>query len=130
MARYYNTTRGVVTVSLRTGESAAVAPKQELVVTVAQDKSASLTAMVRKGYLVLRPERVVVVSTPVPPVVPPVQVAVAVPVEDADPTQIEAPSLKWTKAQLLAYAERFGLTFESNQLTKAEILDMIEAAKA
>lgn len=128
MVGYFNKTRSVITVSLKNGESAVIAPKKMLTVTSEQDGSASLHAMVRRKLLarvtlqsVSIPVKSESVSTPTPsvPVEPP-------PVEPLTPEkQEETPNKQWTKAKLRAYAESMGLDVPFGW-TKVEILEAIE----
>jgi len=120
MAGYFNKTRGLVTVSLRNGESAIVGPKQTMIVSPEQDGSASLHAMVRRGLLV----RLKTPSTPVAKTAPkPVPSSVpTTPVES-----VKAPSLEWKKSTLVEHAEALGLEVPASW-TKVEILEAIEEA--
>ena len=114
MPKYYNRTRGPLPVTLRTGESAMVPPKSELVVTPEQDRSASILSRVRKKLLVpLKDE-----PTPQPEPEP-------VPEPEPTPEPVEVPSMDWTKAQLTEHAEAMGLEVPSTW-TKVEILNAIE----
>lgn len=121
MASYFNKTRGLVTVSLRTGESAAVGPKKTLVVTPAQDRSASILSRVRKGLLIPLKDRTpksVLDSEPEP-----------TPVPEPAPAEklVEVPSFEWTKSKLLDHTVAMGLDVPSSW-TKVEILEAIEEA--
>lgn len=122
MARYFNKTRGPLTVSLRTGEPALVGPKKYLVVTPEQDRSPSILSRVRKGLLVPVKEKApkpvpagatkADAPTPEPP-----------PIEEVE----EVPSKGWTKGRLTEHAESMGLEVPSSW-TKVEILEAIEEA--
>ena len=139
MARYFNRTRGPVAVALKTGESTIVRPKGTLIVTPEQDGSASLHAKVRKKILVRLEEKP---ASPVPLVVespqaeaPPgieEELDVREPEEEApeddefeDDGIEDAPSMQWTKAQLIDYALSLDLDVSSSS-TKVEILRAIE----
>lgn len=84
MAKYYNTTRGPIAVSLSSGKQLSIPPKTWTDIDSADEGSAMLVPMVRKGFLVrsaidaAKPEAAVAVAaepTPAPAeekVVPPV----------------------------------------------------------
>lgn len=140
MAGYFNKTRGPITVSLKTGESAMVPPKGTLDVTIEQDGSASLHAMVRRGLLVRlkTPPQTVVPSVVVPsvPPTPPTPSASSKPSTLVTPstsapvvpvTLPELPSKQWSKSRLIEHAEAMGLEIETDS-TKVEILRVIEEA--
>jgi len=126
MTRYFNRTRGPATVSLKTGESALVAPKAILEVTPAQDGSASIHAMVRRNILVKLKEPVLKESKVVEPEPPEVIEEVQ---EEAEETNVkkEVPSLQWTKIKMIAHAESLGLELPSSY-TKIDILQAIKEA--
>jgi len=124
MARYFNRTRGPVTVSLRNGESAIVAPKQVLTVTPEQDRSASILSRVRKNLLVRLPDKPAAVPAPTP-AVPEVQVPVK---PQSQPVPVESPTMEWKKARLVEYAQAKGLEISSSW-TKVEILEAIEGSE-
>lgn len=119
MAGYFNKTRGPITVSLKTGESAMVPPKEVLTVTSGQDGSASLHAMVRRGLLVRLKTSSQAEPTPAPTVVTPEPLIPEVP--------RESPSKQWTKTRLIEHATSKGLAVDSGW-TKVEILEAIEEA--
>jgi hypothetical protein len=124
MAGYFNKTRGPIAVTLKTGESASIGPKKTLVVTAAQDGSSQLHAMVRRGYLVRLPDA----SPPAPaPVSAPAEPEAPEVEEGGAEEEEESPSMRWTKAELLEYAESVDLEVEAGW-TKAEILEAIEEA--
>lgn len=145
MAKYFNRTRGPLAVALKTGESTIVPPKGTLIVTPAQDGSASLHAKVRKRLLVRLEEKPVKVSPMPVPVVEepeePEEQEVASSEEGPDEGEDdgddedgfeddgleEAPSMQWTKARLIEFAESLDLDVPSNS-TKVEILRAIEEA--
>ena len=68
MASYYNKTSAPITVSLKNGDSAMIPPRKKLSVTVDQDGSPSLHAMVRRGFLVklATPKRMMMKAQSVP----------------------------------------------------------------
>lgn len=136
--RYFNRTRGPVAVMLKTGESTIVRPKGTLVVTPEQDGSASLHAKVRKKIFVRLEDKPVAAPVPVPPSeeVPPVveeELAEEPEEEGSEDDEFEdddlegVPSMQWTKAQLIEYANSLDLDVSSNS-TKVEILQAIEEA--
>lgn len=124
MASYFNKTRGIVTVSLRTGEPAMVGPKKVLVVTPEQDRSPSLLSRVRKGLLARMPDKPAPASTGA---ASQTQEQIEAPFAPEVPPEEEAPSLKWTKRRLAEYAEDQGLELLAG-CTKVEILEAIEGA--
>jgi hypothetical protein len=129
MARYYNRTRGLVNVTLRTGESAVVAGKQYLTVTPDQDRSASILSRVAKKLLV-PVEDAPSAPEPAPEPEPePEPECTCGPGDGCDICggQPEAPSMQWTKTRLLAHADDLGLEVPSS-CTKVEILGAIEDA--
>jgi len=121
MASYFNKTRGPVTVSLRTGESALVGPKKVLTVTPEQDRSASLLSRVRKGLLIpLKDKAPKAAPEPAPEPAPAPE-----PVPAEEPAEV--PSMEWTKSRLTEHAESQGLEVPSSW-TKVEILEAITEA--
>lgn len=124
MASYFNKTRGLVNVSLRTGESAVVGPKKTLHVTPEQDRSASLLSRVRKGMLIpLKSKESKIVPDPAPELVP-----APVPSPPLPDESEEVPSMRWTKNRLIEYAGLLDLDVPSSS-TKVEILKAIEEAE-
>lgn len=117
MARYYNKTTGLITVTLKDGAAAVVPPKQFLPVPREQDGSSSLRKAVSKGFL-LRMEDPK--PAPAPVEAPPPAEPVSAP-EEEDP-----PSMDWRKDELVAYAE--GRSLDVSGMTKAQILEAIEGA--
>lgn len=134
MTRYFNRTRGPATVSLKTGESALVAPKAILEVTPAQDGSASIHAMVRRNILVKLKDPVPKVEKE-PKVVKPeppkeIEEVEEVEVQEVEVTEEasakkEVPSLQWTKTKMIAHAESLGVELPSSW-TKVDILKAIK----
>jgi len=122
MARYYNKTSGLITVTLKDGSATVVPSKQWLPVAPEQDGSSDLQRKVAKGFLVRRedPQSAPVLNispaTPAPALVP-----------DSGPEEVEdLPSMDWRKGDLVAYAEGTGLSVSG--MTKAEILEALEGA--
>lgn len=122
MARYFNRTRGLVNVTLRTGAPAVVAPKDYLTVTPEEDRSASILSRVKKKLLVSVEDEPTTDPAPEPE---PVTSPIASEPEPVEP--VEVPSMDWTKAQLIEAAEAAGLEVPSSW-TKVEILGAIEEA--
>jgi hypothetical protein len=144
---YFNKARSPVTVTLRTGEASLVRPKGRLVVTVEQDGSPSLFAMVRKG--VLQREKVVASGVPAAPsqvslsVSPIASIApdlslklfsvverLEVPPNREDVSReepSEKPSAEWSKSKLAAFARDAGIVVEA-RWSKAALLRAIEEA--
>lgn len=128
MAGYFNKTRGPITVSLKTGEPAMVPPKGTLNVTEAQDGSASLHAMVRRGLLVRLKTPSQADTNTTQPVAPSEPVTLsAPPALAASPEPPELPSKQWSKVRLIEHAAAMGLEIETSW-TKVEILEAIEEA--
>lgn len=97
MAKFYNTTRGPIAVSLSSGNQLSIPPKTWIEIDPADEGSAMLVPMVRKGFLVRSSvDAVKPGPTPEPapapapvvaaPVLPPV-----LPVLDEKPLQDEKP---------------------------------------
>ena len=125
MARYYNKTSGLLTVTLKNGSAAVVPSKQWLPVESKLDGSSDLQKKVRKGLLVRRedPE-----STPAPAPTP-APAADTAPASDFDTgseVEEDPPDRDWRKTDLMAYAEDKGL--DVSGMTKAQILEVIEGA--
>jgi hypothetical protein len=128
MGSYFNPTRGLINVTLRTGEPAVVVPKGTLKVTPERDRSPSILSRVRKGLLVKLvdpPEKTVVEADSVerkPAGKAPVREEAA---KVEKPTEL--PTMKWTKPRLLAYAVENDVEV-SSAMTKLDILNAIKAA--
>ena len=130
MASYFNKTRGIVTVSLRNGESAVIGPKKTFTPTPEQDRSASLLSRVRKGLLIELKSKPLKPSKPSKPAPEPEKEPVVEPPPFADEPEDGPegePSMRWTKGQLTDHAELLGLDVSSSW-TKVEILEAIEEA--
>jgi len=126
MAGYYNRLRSPVNVTLKTGVPAFIPPKKTLVVSSEEDGSASLHAMVRRGYLV----RVAAEAAPVVPVEvlqPLLSSPPSVEAEVEPEEEEEKPSIKWTKSRLKEHAAELGVEYPAGA-TKSEILEWIEDA--
>lgn len=132
MASYFNKTRGVITLSLRTGESAVVPPKATIHLTEEQDRSASILSRVRKGFLILLKEKKapVLFVEPSPSTSPKI---LSSPVAKSDSesddecngeSTANKPSMKWTKDQLIDHAMMMGIDVHGKN--KSEILAAIE----
>lgn len=65
MAKYYNTTRGPLAVSLSSGASLSIPPKKWVEIGAADEGSTNLVPLVRKGYL----KRSALADLPATPVV-------------------------------------------------------------
>jgi hypothetical protein len=84
MSRYYNATRGPLALALPSGKSLSIPPKKWVEIVPGDEGSASLVALVRKGFLVRSK-----VPSPAPSEA---VVAVAeVPVPVASPPSLPAP---------------------------------------
>lgn len=72
MAKYYNTTRGPLAVSLSSGKALTISPKTWVEIDPADEGSSALVALKRKGYMkrsVLEDEAPASEPVPAPPAI-------------------------------------------------------------